>query len=214
MTANPTPGRDELLAASAPPVTPQTPALIDELARMAAAAGARSGIERPRRRPTRTATVSIAAVLVLAGAGTAAAGAFGPWTAPWAETPDARTTFTLPSGATCEARLGNIEGVDPASTAAIQDYLAHVDIEAVIDVDAQIAAMRADTDRFAIDADGSLVSGNYGTPGYPSPDAEYNQAHAAAISAAITAELTRQGFDTIGSGISFEGETQCPGADW
>lgn len=207
----PTDPLDRLLEVSAPSVTPDSPALADQLHHMVPEASEPAAARRPSRpRPSRTAIAGLTSALVVVGAGSAAAG--GVWS-PWAQDPDTTVTYTLPSGATCEMRLGDVQDADPAMTAAIQDYLADVDLESVIDVDAQISALRADRDVFVVADDGSMTPAWYGTPDYKSPDEEYNLAHSMAITEAVTDELERQGFDTP-AGFSYAGEAQCPGAQW
>lgn len=70
-------------------------------------------------RPTRRAAVLAAApVLTLGGAGAAAAAVLD-WS-PWAQQPDVAFTYTLPSGATCAQRLGNVTAADPAVADGIE----------------------------------------------------------------------------------------------
>jgi hypothetical protein len=117
---------DDLLTHAAPRDIVVTPAIEDELARMTIAARTDHGRHsRGRRHLSRAATVGISTAIVLATAGAAAAAAFGPWYSGWAEDPVATITYTVPSGDTCERRIGAIAGADPDMRVAVQDFLPH-----------------------------------------------------------------------------------------
>jgi len=199
---------DDLLASSAPRTSTLTPELEHELVAMSVDAEYEARPAGRLRRMPRAAVVGIAAVLVLGGAGAAAAATLSDW-APWATTPDASFTFTLPSGAVCEQRYGNVKGTDEV-TQAIREYMKQVDVLQLADIDAELQRARAD-ENVQVNADGSQEPGGYGTP-YYNADSEYLQAVMQATSKVITTELDRQGIDYEGS--SWEGEAHCPGAQW
>jgi len=211
---------DDLLARTAPRVSTITPSVEDELARMSV--GARTDTAptgSTRRRASRVAAIALSATLVIGGAGAAAAvtGGFTSW---WAGEPDATYQFVLPSGALCEARWGNVMAgtAHKAMRAAARDYLGTADLVDDEAIAAEITRMRADRDVWLQNADGTRSPAWYGTEGYKSPDAEYEQAVSASLALGLRQELQRQGFDVDaeqgGRGLSVEGEISCPGARW
>ncbi len=211
---------EQELGGAGPRVSTITPSVEDELARMAVVARtdtARS--ERKKRRVPRVAVIGLAAALVVGGAGAAAA-ATGGFTSWWADEPDAVYVFTLPSGAVCEARWGNVMGsyADKAAREAAREYLGTIDDLDQADVDAEIARMRADRDSWLQNEDGTREPAWYGTENYKSPDMEYLDAVSFVVSGALWAELERQGFDLDAGenerGLSVDGEMNCPGAQW
>lgn len=206
------------LGGAAPRVSTITPRIEDELARMAVAARTDSARSEPnKRRVPRVAVIGLAAALVIGGAGAAAA-ATGGFTSWWADDPDAAYTFTLPSGAVCEARWGNVMGgtSEDAARKAARDYLNSVDGVDQADIEAEIARIRADRDGWFQNADGTREPAGYGTENYPSPDAEYERAVSSVLTNAVWDELDRQGFDADEDlrNVSFAGEMNCPGAQW
>ncbi|WP_166880088.1 hypothetical protein [Salinibacterium sp. ZJ450] len=203
---------DALLTETAPYRHEPNPGILDELPSMVVGAEREARPLGVLRRMPRLAVAGVAAVLVLGGAGAAAAATFAGWS-PWAQTPDAVYTYTLPSGAVCENRLGDVRGQDPAITEAIRTFVGGVDILAVADIDAALELMREQGTTQHLE-NGTEEPGGYGTVHY-NADVEYNLAVNQAVSAVITNELLRQGFDLeTDTGLSYAGESHCPGADW
>ena len=210
----------QMLGGAAPRVSTITPSVEDELARMAVASRTdTASAGSTKRRVPRMAAIGLAAVLVIGGAGAAAA-ATGGFTSWWADEPDATFVFTLPSGAACEARWGNVMGgfADKAAREAAREYLGTVDEVDPVVIDAEIRRMRADRDVWLQHPDGSKEPAWYGTENYKSPDAEYQQAVSVVVGNELWEELERQGFDVEPGenerGLSIEGEISCPGAQW
>jgi hypothetical protein len=206
---------DDLLDRSRPRTTVMTEAVVDGLERLWTAAETESlGARRTRRRWTRPVVAGLLALVMAGGAATAAATSTGLWT-PWAETPDAAHIYTLPSGAECEARIGNVQGTDSEVVLAVETFYATTDIDALLTderIDATIAQLRTE-ESLVMNADGSSEPGGFGTEHY-SADHEYDAAVSRILSEAVTAELDRRGMAGVDANLSWEGETHCPGADW
>lgn len=199
---------DGLLDRSAPRTPVPGPADEQVLLQMALAARDQARPVRWPKSARRTAGLAMALGLGLGGAGLGAAAVAGvdlPWS-PWAQDPDVVLTYTLPSGATCEQRLGNAESPDPARIEALREYVSTHDLLALADIDGTIAEMRSEQ---------HVVSNDGGRPvEYAmSADYEYRQAVTYAVAVLVFDELARQGFDDD-TDMSFMGEAHCPGAQW
>jgi hypothetical protein len=209
------PDLDAALAAASPP-TPQGNALTAAAAaELVEAARVRSS--SPRRAGRRRVVAVTAAVgLGLAGVGAAAAAVTHADWSRWAQDPDVLLTYTLPSGAVCEERIGGTIGADRDAVEAAREFFREHDVLALADVEGEIARMRADDDVTEILPDGSVVDASYGTPYYRSADEEYAFAVSRAVGAVFVAELERQGMPTEGPGslASHGGEIWCPDARW
>lgn len=168
--------------------------------------------DRPAAGRRRTATIATAAVLAVGGMSAAAATVASDW-APWAQQPDHTLTYTLPSGAQCEQRIGGMTGDDPAVIAAAKEFARTHDLMSLADIDGVIARFRTGN-HVNVDENGIEYPAPYGTPRYFNPDAEYQVAVSQALNELIGAELDRQGFDAGEAGFSFLGEARCPGAQW
>lgn len=132
--------------------------------------------------------------------------------------PDATLPYTLPSGQSCELRLGEFAfspaedrpadvASDPRVAAAARDF-AHSSL-AITDADAQkvIAENRSD-DNTAIDDDGNETPFGYGTANYDA-DVEYDTAVPEAVHDAIDAHLATLGIPS--TGLTFASQQQCTG---
>lgn len=203
---------DDALRSASPLTTADSPELDAQLQVMIADAEREA---RPARRPRPLRRVGLgitAAVLVFGGATAAAAGGqIMDWSW-WAEDPEYTLTYTLPSGAECESRIGNYQGADPAAVEAIRDYASGVDLLEVADIDGAIAEYRAGGTYF-MNPDGTQEDAGFGTEHYKA-DHEYSTAVWNAVSQVIDEEMKRQGFPDGALGDSYMGETTCPGADW
>lgn len=160
---------------------------------------------RPRRR---TAGVVVSSVLLVAGGTTAAAAKAGGWSLPWADDPLTSISYTLPSGRTCEQRIGDLRVADPRAQRIVQRWLARSPLMEILDVDAAIADLREGESTYD-PGDGSQIPVGYGTPRY---DADYEYA-AALSNAAMTAvgeRLAAEGFAEHVD-VTWEGETHCSG---
>lgn len=213
------PPLDALLDASRP-ATPLADAMTD------AAAGAAVEAARRRARSTRPAlrrgvrpVLAVTTVLALGAVGAGAAAAVAThfeWTAPWAEDPDVVFTYALPSGAVCEERIGGVDGTDPEVREAARDFFRSNDVLALADVDAALDSLRHD-DNSVVLPSGEVVDAPYGSEHYPwTPDSEYRMAVSRAVGEVFAAELERRGVELGADGAydSYEGESQCPGAQW
>ena len=177
----------ELDALLAPPELAEPADRDGDLAALAVAARGRA--TRARRTP-RIVAAGAALTLLLGGA-TAAAAASGiiEWD-PWAEQAVNRT-FTLPSGAECEFRMGNVMIGDPKAAAAAQDIIDHTDFVAELDVEAVMADYAQA---------GSTATG----------DDAYRQAIATGSVVLVLEKLRDQGFDVDAPYFgSISGEGHC-----
>jgi hypothetical protein len=214
---------ERMLNSSAPKTTLVTAQIEDELALMSVHARTdHVPSRRTRRVSPKVAALGLVGALVLGGGGAAAAVTGGWWTSWWANEPDAVVQYTLPSGAECEQRIGGLvvgTGYEPIRDFARQWY-ADADLDAIIaaGVDEQIAAQRADRERWFMEDDGTKLPAWYGTDLYATPDEEYANAVNASIQVAFDEALQESGLDlTIapeGRGLSVAGEISCPGAKW
>ncbi|PPF69109.1 hypothetical protein C5C46_13600 [Rathayibacter sp. AY1E6] len=203
---------DVLLDESSPRTSTVTDDVAVELAELQQLAAAEARVSRHRW--VRPAVAGVASLVLLGGMATAAAAATGAWS-PWAETPDASITYSLPSGVQCEERMGDVQGTDPAAVAVVENFYQTTDIDALLSDGAlqeTIAQLRTE-DRSFINADGSRTPAGYGTEFY-NADREYSTAVGRIISNALDAELAAQNVDVDAANISIAGEAHCPGATW
>jgi hypothetical protein len=204
---------DTVLRASAPP-TPGVDARTDrELAELVADARRAARPGRSRRTKRHVVAASAAILFGLAGASTAAATVSGVDWLPWAEDPDAIFTYTLPSGAVCEERIGEVSAADARITEATREYFRNNDVLALVDVDAMIAQMRTEDDTPA-GAGGVELPAAYPDEQPMPADLEYSLALQRAVGGLVSAELERQGFDLDAAEVGWGGQASCPGADW
>ncbi len=187
---------DALLSTSAPPTSPDGPERVAALEAMARDA-------RPTRRRVRRPLAIGAGALALVLAGGAAAAAAFDWPVPWAVT---TYSFTLPSGATCETAVGNLQG-PPDAVAAAEEFLTREDLLDVIDLDAALADIEAGP-RIHVLADGTEVDAGPGTEYWMGADLAYLLAYARAVGDALGDYLVAQGYDD--SGVGLEGVLNCP----
>lgn len=198
---------DERLAQAAPRDVVVTSAVEDELARMTVVSRTDRGrTSGARRHLSRAATIGISTVIVLATAGAAAAAVtFGPWFSDWADDPVATITYTLPGGDVCERRIGAITAEGEDSTAAVEKVLTTPGLFDDLDIDAALQELRAETDATKTLADGTEVDVSFGTPGYLTPDEEYQQAVTRALMHELMGELADSGLPVF----TYDGETKC-----
>ncbi|TFD48487.1 hypothetical protein E3T55_13455 [Cryobacterium frigoriphilum] len=205
---------DGLLDRSAPRTTVMTDSVADELTRLRVATRVETAsvtLRRPWRRPV---FAGLASVLLLGGAATATAAVTNSWV-PWAQTPVTSMAYTLPSGAECEERIGNVRGQDPAAVEAVENFYRTTDIESLLTkekIASTIEWIRQDSN-IAISADGSTEPAGYGTVHY-NADEEYQRAVTMIVTAAVSTELANQGIDGADSNLSSDGQSFCPGASW
>ena len=201
-TPNPEPSQLDALLDDSAPIGVELPADVGERFKLMIADAKREArpVRRLRRHP-RAAMVGIALVICLGGGTAAAAMTLNEW-APWAEVPDGTYQFTLPSGAQCEARIGNVKGRDThaETIAAAREYLQRVDLLAAADAEAMAEVLR-----FGSNGDETVGI---------SRDAQYIAALGQGVVGGLYAELERQGFDPGSANLSVETETHCPGAEW
>lgn len=204
---------DRRLDASRPEVAAPSLAELDAMARMAVAAEPTGVMARLRRLPRPVAAFAVLAGVGLAGTGAAAVAATYENWSPWAQDPDIAFTYTLPSGAECEQRLGGVQTNDPDLKEAVREFFASTDVLAEADIEGEIARSRADESTVQLD-DGTIVPGGYGTE-YYNADTEYYTAVSLAVGDLLGSALEAQGFAPADSAdLSYLGEAQCPGADW
>ncbi|KAB7740642.1 hypothetical protein GA707_19300 [Nostocoides sp. F2B08] len=202
---------DTLLDASTPSLA-ETEATREALSTATAelVAAVTSGTQIPARARgrRRVALAGITAVALLGGG--VAAAAQGGWLAPWADDPDGALTFTLPSGGTCEQRIGNIKGSDDQAQSMIHRWLEEHTLAEVADVDRALRELRAN-EGTAVRADGTEIAVGYGTA-YYDEDHEYYQAVEHAIVRAIADKLKTEGFNSPSLYFDLQGEVLCEGA--
>lgn len=197
---------DALLTAAAPVRTrrdAETAVAIDAMVDAARfdAASRRRGIAR-------LAAIGAAGALLLSGAGAAVAVSSGYWS-PWAEQPDGFVRFTVPSGAECEIRYGDLDARRDVA-AAIRDFLGDEPrVHAALDrIDEEIVAIRA-MPMQAGDEFGNSWDVGYGTEGYLSPDAEYKLAADWAVGQALHEHLETLGLDAVADGTTSSSQIRC-----
>lgn len=204
------PELDHLLDASRPPTPLADTASDADL--LAQVNNAHEAARKPvRRAARRTVTVTAAVLLGLGGVGAAAAAVTQASWSPWAKDPDVVLAYELPSGAACELRLGNAETTDPDVLEALREIVGTKDLVALADVDATIAAIRADTGTYE-DENGAEHDAAYGTPYYLSPDREFDQALSLAVLEIVIEDLKSQGLGV--DGFAYSSQALCPEADW
>jgi hypothetical protein len=201
---------DGLLHASAPAVQEPSAALRAEARSMIAAARHGDGRQTRRRRLSRTAVAGIAVGSLLSVGGLSAAAATIDRWSWWAQEPDAAVTFTLPSGAECEYRIGGASDLTPQTAQAVRKWASSVDVSTDIDIDRAIERLRAQ-DFIEVQDDGTEIVGGYGTDHYYTPDREYHVAVTQALGDAISDEMNRQGLQDY---ANYMGETICADHEW
>lgn len=205
---------DDLLDQSAPRTTVMTESVADELTRLRVATSVETAsvtVRRPWRRPV---IAGLASVLLLGGAATATAAVTNSWV-PWAQTPVASMTYTLPSGVECEERIGNVLGHDPRAVDVVENFYRTTDIGSLLTeekIASTIEWIRQDSN-IAVNADGSTEPAGYGTVHY-NADEEYQQAVSMIVTAAVSTELADQGIDGADRNLSSDSQAFCPGANW
>ncbi|MEI2269585.1 hypothetical protein OHB93_09710 [Microbacterium sp. No. 7] len=206
------------LCDAAPTTTAVSERVENELARMTVVARNDQVPAGPDRQRSRRVVIrgAIVGVVLIAGAGAAAANTATSWISSWADTPALEFTYTLPSGSTCESRIGGLElptGFEDQES-EILEYIAAIDVMATIDLDGAIAAARSSRDVWLETDEGVDVPAWYGTEHYPSPDREYSMAVQSGLREVIFEELERRGMDVWSDPglIRLEGETKCPEA--
>lgn len=205
---------DDLLDQSSPPSTPETEDVRTEIALLHVQAEALSGT-RQSPRWVRPAVAGFAAIALIGGVATAAA-ATGQWTLPWAAGDAvASFTFTGPSGVQCEQRIGGVAGMEPHEVAAVENFYRTVDFDALLSpekIEQTIASRREPGGGLWVNPDGSTEPSGIGTDHY-NADEEYQMAVWDVVVTALDADLARQGIDGIDTGLTFQGEYICAGAD-
>ncbi|MFB7250529.1 hypothetical protein [Microbacterium sp. NPDC056234] len=214
---------DDLLDASAPAV--RTIASSDVRA-MVLDARAQERPDRPRRRVRAGAATASVLALVLGGGGAAVAAGLISWPE-HLQNPDTSFAFEVPSGRACEVRLV----VDPVAAqpddpspdrdaaAAVRDevaqWLRSDDLRARLDLGAArseaqriLADQRESGMTIVIGADGWLTDARFSDR---APDADDLEAFAVsrAVGSALTAHLTRAGFDDNVWEFSTDGGVKC-----
>jgi hypothetical protein len=215
------------LREAAPRVTADDETLAAQLLALTEATTRESRSVARRRRGIAAAILT--PLLLLGGAGAAFAAATIDWSvfwagstttewAEWAKNPDARITYSLPGGGSCELRLGEFEyspdanrpadmAADPQAVAAALDYLHSADVLADSDFDGVLRENRSDQN-WADDGSGTPVPFGYGTDNY-NADVEYSIAVQEAVHKAIMAHLESLGIPS--TGLGFQGQKQCTG---
>lgn len=199
---------DELLGSSAP-AADESSGIADALADLVLGARRMAVLAAARRRRRRTVVAGTASAALVALGATAAA-AVGGWTAPWAAHPLTSITYTLPSGGTCEQRIGNLRIADPTAQQDIQQWLGQHQLSQIADVNAALQQLRSGPSDWITPAGRSVPVG-YGTSHYD-PDYEYDTAVWQALEAAVHAKLEDDGFHDY-LDVTWAVETHCTGAN-
>ena len=195
---------DRALELANPKVTPISPNLEQHIANLW---DSTARAARRRHHLARGATM-IGSLVGLLSIGAGAAMATGAW-APWALEPASDYTFQLPSGVTCEGRVGDIIANNPQISEVIEDMFIGTDVVADAPVDAWVE--RYETSNEAR-KHAELTAQNGEQIGVTTADdAVYLMAVSSAISEAISAELTLRGFDSEDAANSFgiKGQALC-----
>lgn len=198
---------DQVLRRLASPTTPITPAVEDELASLTIAT-MRAARPIARKRAWRLSLTAGIPVVAVFGIG-AAAMATGLW-APWAQTPDGTFTYTLPSGVTCEQRVGDLHSENPDIQGAVQEIYATMDVVADSDVAARYERLL--TEDSALEYAQATVDSNSGLPGYSTiDDVIYGMAVRGAVGKTVNEELVERGFFQPDEqySMSLQGQSLC-----
>lgn len=198
---------DQVLSRLAAPTTQITPAVEDELASLTIATR-RAARPDARKRAWRLSLTAGIPVVAVFGIG-AAAMATGLW-APWAQTPDGTFTYTLPSGVTCEQRVGDLHSENPDIQRAVQEIYATMDVVADSDVAARYE--RLHTEDSALEYAQAMVDSNSGLPGYSTiEDVIYGMAVRTAVNKTVNEELVERGFFQADEqySMSLRGQSLC-----
>lgn len=188
------------------PTTRITPEVEDELASLTIATLGET-VPIARKRAWQFSLTAGLPVLLVFGVGAAAA-ATGLWV-PWAQTPDGSFTYTLPSGVSCEQRVGNLRVDNPDIQRAVQEIFAEMDVVAQSDVAARNERLLAEDSALEY-AQATVYSD--GSPGYSTiADVIYGMAVSAAVLETLDEELIARGFDMSDERnmISVEGQVLC-----
>lgn len=212
-TDEPDPRLDELLGESSPPTLLADRATTADLTEIVALARAEAAPDARKPIARRSIGIATALVIGIAGAGVGAAALTRSGWAPWLEDPDVMFTYTLPSGATCEQRIGGIEGADPVEVAAVRDFFRTHDVMSMVDMDAEIALFRSGTN-VHVNEDGFAEPVGPGSADYPSPDSEYGVVLSQAVGLLVFSELEANGTARDDPGVMLQGQTECPDAQW
>lgn len=207
------PHLDELLGASSPPTVLADRATTSDLAEIVALARAEAAPDARRPIARRSIGIATALVIGIAGAGIGAAAVTRSGWAPWLEDPDVMFTYTLPSGATCEQRIGGIEGADPVEVDAVREFFRTHDVMSMVDMDAEIALLRSGTN-VHVNEDGFAEPVSPGSADYLSPDSEYEVALSQAVALLVFSELEANGTARDDPGVMLQGQSECPDARW
>ena len=180
---------DRALRDLAHPASPLTPGVEDELA-MLTIATMREGFPR-RQRGWKFALAGGLSVAAVLGIG-ATAVATGLW-APWATTPDGSYRYTLPSGVTCEGRVGDLYAENPDVRAAVQQIFADTDVVSAADIAGSNSRLQADESAIEY---AEVIAEQSDSPGTTTPaDVIYGMAVSQAVTETVNQELEARGFD-------------------
>jgi hypothetical protein len=204
---------DDLLDGSAPPTTVQNSSIMYDLHELEAAT--REVAHRPTKRSrwSRPTIAGVIALLLVGGATTAVAAGWRP--DGWVHPVVGNYSYTLPSGTVCEIIVGNVQGSDPKSMQVMSDFYRDADYATLLSDDAiaeQIQKGRAVDVIWALDENGEMVPGGYGTPYYDA-DQEYDNAVSQILSEAATAKIDDAGLTGVDPNLSYEGRSDCGAAD-
>ena len=205
---------DDLLDQSSPGTPVFTNNVADEVTRLQVATTPAFQAPRRSKRWVGPIVTGLITFALVGGAAAAAATTAGLWT-PWAENPVATRAYTAPSGAQCEARVGDVQATDPKTVEAVESFYRNINFDDLLTEDAvedAIAQIRSE-DNYFQNKDGSRQRAGYGTSHY-SADEEYEHAVNIILDAAMDNELAGQGIDGAASALTFRGELHCFGADW
>lgn len=178
---------DRALEAAGDLIAPRSSELEMELARLTVSTRS-AATERRRRSAT---VIAAGGLAVLFAGGAAAAAAAGLWN-PWAEDPDGVFHYSLPSGATCEERVGDISVANPDVRTAIQEIFRTTDVVARADVGAFTARLRDDDGAVAL-AERWIDTGS--TTLTSTEDVLAQMATSRAVLDVVMIELEKRGFD-------------------
>lgn len=187
-------------------IAPRSPELEEQLARLTVATRSAARSQRYRR-PGMVAAAGGLALLFAGGA--VAAAATGLWH-PWAESPDGTFRYSLPSGVSCEERVGDIHAENPEVQTAIQEIFRSVDVVAAADIEGAEKRLRGEPEAIAIAKDW-IDAGH--TELTTTDDVLAQMATSHAVNDVVMTELGERGFDADApeNMISVRGQAICDG---
>lgn len=203
---------DNLINKARPATSEVSGLITSELATLSQRARVAAKRPHPSRHWKRPAFAGLATILVIGSAAAAAASSGDIW-APWAQQPEATLLLTLPSGAECEYRIGDLRSDDAEVLSAARNFYQKTDFEGLL-TDAAIAEAIAENERSAtapLDNNPASAAEN---DKVLSPDRRYMRAVQNIVRQELTMEFERVGITSSDMSLTISAEGRCPGVIW